>query len=68
VSALGAAGIKIDIESFSLHIDGASWINKGVPNDQEKERIKKSMSGKNFTLDIMGEKYLNLYKELLSSF
>ncbi|MEA3506740.1 MAG: bifunctional glutamate N-acetyltransferase/amino-acid acetyltransferase ArgJ [Elusimicrobiota bacterium] len=52
VSALGAAGIKIDISKFNIYINGVNWIKGGIPVKENEKMVKEILSSSKFKLDI----------------
>ncbi|MBN2406548.1 MAG: bifunctional glutamate N-acetyltransferase/amino-acid acetyltransferase ArgJ [Elusimicrobia bacterium] len=52
VSAIGAAGIVIDIEKLSIYINGVSWIKDGVPSESSMKQVREVLAGSRFELDI----------------
>jgi glutamate N-acetyltransferase/amino-acid N-acetyltransferase len=52
VSALGAAGIKIDISKFNIYINGVSWIKGGAPVKGNEKMVREILASSKFKLDI----------------
>jgi glutamate N-acetyltransferase/amino-acid N-acetyltransferase len=52
VSALGAAGVKFDIEKFSLYINRVTWIKNGVPANGTQKQVKKGLESKECEIEV----------------
>ncbi|MFC2061521.1 bifunctional glutamate N-acetyltransferase/amino-acid acetyltransferase ArgJ [Elusimicrobiota bacterium] len=52
VSALGAAGVELNISQLNIYVNGVSWIKKGKPHKDSIQQVREVMGGGKYELAI----------------
>ncbi len=52
ISALGASGIHVNLESFSVYVNGAALVRNGARDPATAEKAREVMSGGRYNLEI----------------